>query len=91
MRTVRAKRGQSLLDVALEHSGSADWGEDVAKQNGLAADYVCDGSEELEVPDGDEAARKRLAAAGVVPVTGTGDRERWHGIGVSLVGELPVK
>ena len=43
MRTVTARKGQSLIDLALQHSGSADFGEAVAKMNGLAADYVCGG------------------------------------------------
>lgn len=89
MRTVRARKGQSLIDLALQESGSADWGEEVAKQNGLPADYVCAGGEEIEVPDG---RRKRTATAGVVPVTGL-DAGGWQqqGIGLCMVGEMIVR
>lgn len=92
MRTVTARKGQSLIDLALQHCGSADWGEDVAKQNNLNPDYVCSGGEVLEMPDGVEAERKRIAAAGVVPVTGL-DAGGWQqqGIGLCMVGELSVR
>ncbi len=92
MRTARARKGQSLIDLALQESGSADWGEEVAKQNGLPADYVCAGGEEIEVPAGREAERKRTATAGVVPVTGL-DAGGWQqqGIGLCMVGEMIVR
>lgn len=92
MRTVTARKGQSLIDLALQHCGSADWGEDVAKQNSLSPDYVCSGGEVLEMPDGVEAERKRIASAGVVPVTGM-DAGGWQqqGIGLCMVGELSVR
>lgn len=92
MRTVTARKRQSLIDLALQHCGSADWGEDVAKQNGLSPDYVCAGGEVLEMPDGVEAERKRIASAGVVPVTGL-DVSGWtlQGVGLSMVGELSVR
>ncbi len=92
MRRVTARKGQSLIDVALQESGSADWGEEVAKQNGLPADYVCSGGEELVVPDGRETDRKRMAQAGVVPVTGL-DAGGWQqqGIGLCMVGEMTVR
>jgi len=92
MRTVTARRGQSLIDLALQHSGSADLGETVAKMNGLSADYVCVGGETLSVPDGVEAERRRLEAAGVVPLTGL-DAGGWQqqGIGLCMVGELMVR
>lgn len=87
-----ARRGQSLIDLALQHSGSADLGETVAKMNGLSADYVCVGGETLSVPDGVEADRRRLEAAGVVPLTGL-DAGGWQrqGIGLCMVGELMVR
>lgn len=87
-----ARKGQSLIDLALQHCGSADWGEDVAKQNSLSPDYVCSGGEVLEMPDGVEAERKRIASAGVVPVTGM-DAGGWQqqGIGLCMVGELSVR
>lgn len=87
-----ARRGQSLIDLALQHSGSADLGETVAKMNGLSADYVCVGGETLTVPDGVEAERRRLEAAGVVPLTGL-DAGGWQqqGIGLCVVGELMVR
>lgn len=87
-----ARRGQSLIDLALQHSGSADLGETVAKMNGLSADYVCVGGETLSVPDGVEAERRRLEAAGVVPLTGL-DAGGWQqqGIGLCMVGELMVR
>lgn len=87
-----ARRGQSLIDLALQHSGSADFGEAVAKMNGLSADYVCVGGETLTVPDGVEAERRRLEAAGVVPLTGL-DAGGWQqqGIGLCMVGELMVR
>lgn len=87
-----ARRGQSLIDLALQHSGSADLGETVAKMNGLPADYVCVGGEMLSVPDGVEADRRRLEAAGVVPLTGL-DAGGWQqqGIGLCMVGELMVR
>lgn len=87
-----ARKGQSLIDLALQHCGSADWGEDVAKQNSLSPDYVCSGGEVLEMSDGVEAERKRIASAGVVPVTGL-DAGGWQqqGIGLCMVGELSVR
>lgn len=92
MRTAKARKGQSLIDLALQECGSADCGEEVAKMNGLAADYVCSGGEELEMPDGSEEERKRIAAAGVVPVTGL-DAGGWkqQGIGLCMVGEMSVR
>lgn len=87
-----ARKGQSLIDLALQHSGSADFGEAVAKMNGMEADYVCGGGETLSVPDGVEADRRRLEAAGVVPLTGL-DAGGWQqqGIGLCMVGELMVR
>ena len=92
MRNATARKGQSLIDLALQESGSADWGEEAAKLNGLPADYVCAGGEVLEMPDGNETEWKRIAAAGVVPVTGL-DAGGWQqqGIGLCMVGELSVR
>lgn len=70
MKEVEAIRGQSLWDIALQHCGDADLAEEIAQLNGLDPNTVFAGGETLAAPDGDLAAAARLAAEGVVPVTG---------------------
>lgn len=71
MKEVRARRGQSLLDIAMQHCGDAAMWHEVAKANGLEDTWVAEGGEKLEVPAGVmPGVVQMLEREGVVPCTG---------------------
>ncbi len=83
MRKVIGKRGQTMLDVAVEWCGDIDSAYEIARANGLEVDSVLDADCELDVPYGKEAE-------GIEPCTRTIDSTPWNKIGSAMVGELTV-
>ena len=91
MKRVNGKRGQSMIDVAVQHCGSADYAYEVAKANGLEADAVLEQDTDMEVPMAGTMAEKSVVRAGVEPCTGVMAEEPWDKIGLAMVGELTVR
>ena len=93
-KTVTARAGQSLMDVAVQWCGNADMAMELATLNGVEETTVFSGGEVLAVPPLYEAAGRKMAAAGVEPVTGVDlpadDGELRIGVGHWAVGEFVV-
>lgn len=71
---IRAKRGQSMLDIAMQYCGDAGRWHEVAKLNGKDDTWEADGGEMLEVPEAEAGGyAAMLAREGVEPCTGTRD------------------
>lgn len=89
MKTIEAKAGQSLLDIAMQYCGDAGCWHAVAKANGVADDWVATGGERIEVDEAEAAGYAALLKReGVEPSTGLDGME--DGIGHEAVGEMMI-
>lgn len=89
MGTIVAKKGQSLMDIAMEHCGDAGLWHQVGKDNGKADTWVADGGEVLEVSATDGAGTvAMLEREGVKPCTG--GHGMVDGVGYEMVGEMMI-
>lgn len=91
MGTIIVKDRQTLLDIALQTSGSMEAVMDLALANGLSiTDELSDGRvlETVEVIDA--AVVERYEINGIFPATEASDEERsamaWEGIGFMEIG-----
>lgn len=76
MKTIEAKAGQSLLDIAMMHCGDAGEWHRVAVMNGKEDTWVAAGGEKLLLPEAEsDGYVARLAREGVEPCTGEGEME----------------
>ncbi len=62
--TIIAKQMQSVLDVAIQHTGTADSALEIAVANEIPVDYTFDEAVEIIIPD------KLYNPQSVVPCTG---------------------
>lgn len=90
MKQVEGRRGQSMIDVAIQHCGNADYAYEVAKANGLGVDAVLEENRALEVPSVNTRMQKEVERLGLTPCTGVVADEPWNEIGLAMVGELVV-
>lgn len=88
MKKVTTRKGQTVMDVALQHCADGSLWHEVAQRNGLEATWTAAGGEELMVPDGDAKTLQKVEKENVVPCTG-GEGLR-DGIGYERVGEMMV-
>ncbi len=70
MKTVTVRRGQSMIDVAVQYCGDADYAYEVAKANGKEVDDVIEADVELQVPSVNTRMAKEVERIGVTPCTG---------------------
>lgn len=90
MKQVEGRRGQSMIDVAIQHCGNADYAYEVAKANGLDVDTVLEENRVLEAPSVNTRLQKEVERLGLNPCTGANHDDPWNEIGLAMVGELAV-
>ncbi len=91
MGTVTVKERQTLLDIALQTSGSVEAVVDLALANGLSiTDELSDGQVLVTAGATDAAVVERYETNGIYPATEASDDERnamaWEGIGFMEIG-----
>lgn len=84
MKKIKAIKGQSLFDIALQHCGDAGEAHAIALANDLPDDYVALGGENLMIPNKNKSIVNRLAKEKVIPCTG--DDGMKEGIGYDVIG-----
>ncbi len=90
MGTVMVKERQTLLDIALQTSGSVEAVMDLALANGLSiTDELSDGRVLVTAGVAEETVVERYEINGIFPATEASDEERsamaWEGIGFMAI------
>ena len=90
MGTITVKDRQTLLDIALQTSGSVEAVVDLALANGLSiTDELADGNELATAGVAEEAVVNRYEINGIFPATEASDEERsamaYEGIGFMAI------
>lgn len=67
-----ARKGVTLLDLAMQYTGSADGVVEIARLNGLAIDTIFAGAQKVIVPDVKSREVEKIKQSGAEFCTGGG-------------------